>query len=319
MSSTTTTAPAKHKSISYAKWGYFFIAPFVIVYLFCSLIPLLSTFYNSLFENYMDGLKQIGPNFVGLQNFISIFTPRSSDGKMEIFSYTGNTMIMWVMGAVPQIVFALLLAVIFTSERMKIKGQGFFKTVIYMPNLIMASAFAMLFFQIFSSVGPINQIITANGGSAFLFFDNEWSARTIIAFINFLMWFGNTTILLMAGIMGIDQSLFEAASIDGANSTQVFFRITIPLLMPIIIYVVITALIGGLQMFDVPQIITSGKGNPSNTTKTLVMALNGYIGLSKNYGMAGAYSFFLFIVTGALSVLVFKSTEPRKEKKGGKK
>ena len=90
----------------------------------------------------MDGLKQIGPNFVGLQNFISIFTPRSSDGKMEIFSYTGNTMIMWVMGAVPQIVFALLLAVIFTSERMKIKGQGFFKTVIYMPNLIMASAFS---------------------------------------------------------------------------------------------------------------------------------------------------------------------------------
>ena len=223
------------------------------------------------------------------------------------------------MGAVPQIVFALLLAVIFTSERMKIKGQGFFKTVIYMPNLIMASAFAMLFFQIFSSVGPINQIITANGGSAFLFFDNEWSARTIIAFINFLMWFGNTTILLMAGIMGIDQSLFEAASIDGANSSQVFFRITIPLLMPIIVFVVITALIGGLQMFDVPQIITSGKGNPSNTTKTLVMALNGYIGLSKNYGMAGAYSFFLFIVTGALSLLVFKFTEPKKEKKGGKK
>ncbi len=321
MSSTTQAASVKHKSISYAGWGYFFIAPFILVYLTCSLLPLLSTFYNALFENYMDGLKQIGPNFVGLDNFVTLFTPRSSDGKMEIFSYTGNTMIMWVMGAVPQIVFALLLAVIFTSERMKIKGQGFFKTVIYMPNLIMASAFAMLFFQIFSAVGPINQIITANGGQAFLFFDQTWSARSIVAFINFLMWFGNTTILLMAGIMGIDQSLFEAAAIDGANSSQVFFKITIPLLMPIIIYVVITALIGGLQMFDVPQIITSGKGNPSNTTKTLVMALNGYIGLSKNYGMAGAYSFFLFVVTGALSFAVFRSTEPKKDKKkkGGKK
>ena len=312
--SSTTNAPVKHKSISYAGWGYFFIAPFVIVYLLCSLIPLLSTFYNSLFENYMDGLKQVGPNFIGLDNFVTLFTPRA-DGRLEILNYTGNTMIMWIMGAVPQIVFALLLAVIFTSERMKIKGQGFFKTVIYMPNLIMASAFAMLFFQIFSSVGPINQIITANGGQAFLFFDQTWSARTIIAFINFLMWFGNTTILLMAGIMGIDQSLFEAAAIDGANSSQVFFKITIPLLMPIIIYVVITALIGGLQMFDVPQIITSGKGNPSNTTKTLVMALNGYIGLSKNYGMAGAYSFFLFVVTGILSFIVFRSTEPKKEGK----
>ncbi|MBP3856479.1 MAG: sugar ABC transporter permease [Ruminiclostridium sp.] len=318
MSSTTQTAPVKHKSISYAGWGYFFIAPFIIVYILCALIPLLSTFYNSLFEYYMDGLKQIGPNFVGLQNFITLFTPRA-DGRLEIFNYTANTMIMWIMGAIPQIVFALLLAVIFTSERMKIKGQGFFKTVIYMPNLIMASAFAMLFFQIFSSVGPINQIITANGAPAFLFFDNEWSAKSIIAFINFLMWFGNTTILLMAGIMGIDQSLFEAAAIDGANSSQVFFKITIPLLMPIIIYVVITALIGGLQMFDVPQIITSGRGGPNNTTKTLVMALNAYIGTSKNYGMAGAVSFVLFVITGILSFIVFRSTEPKKEKKGGKK
>lgn len=315
MSSTTSTATVKHKSISYAGWGYFFIAPFVLVYITCSLIPLFSTFYNAFFENYMDGLKHIGPNFIGFENFVTLFTPRA-DGRLEILNYTTNTMIMWVIGAVPQIVFALLLAVIFTSERMKIKGQAFFKTVIYMPNLIMASAFAMLFFQIFSSVGPINQLFfTGNGGSAYLFFDNTWSARSIIAFINFLMWFGNTTILLMAGIMGIDQSLFEAASIDGANSTQVFFKITIPLLMPIIIYVVITALIGGLQMFDVPQIITAGRGGPNNTTKTLVMALNSYIGTSKNYGMAGAVSIILFIVTGILSFVVFRSTEPKKEGK----
>ena len=180
----------------------------------------------------------------------------------------------------------------------------------------MASAFAMLFFQIFSSVGPINQIIMSGGGSAYLFFDNEWSARSIIAFINFLMWFGNTTILLMAGIMGIDQSLFEAASIDGANSSQVFFKITLPLLMPILIYVVITALIGGLQMFDVPQIITNGTGNPDQTTKTLVMALNGQInGNTRNFGMAGALSVILFIITGILSFIVFRSTEPKKEGK----
>ena len=318
MSSTTQTAPVKHKSISYAKWGYLFIAPFFIVYITCSLIPLLSTFYNSFFENYMDGLKQIGLNFVGLDNYVTLFTPRN-DGTIEIMKYAGNTMIMWIMGAIPQIVFALLLAVIFTSERMKIKGQGFFKTVIYMPNLIMASAFSMLFFTLFSNVGPINQIITATGGQVFDFFNNVWSARTIIAFINFLMWFGNTTILLMAGIMGIDQSLFEAAAIDGAKSSQVFFKITIPLLMPIIVYVVITALIGGLQMFDVPQIISAGRGVPNNTTKTLVMQLNSYIGTSKNYGMAGAVSVMLFIITGILSFIVFRFTEPKKEKKGGKK
>ena len=311
----------KHKSIRYAKWGYAFIAPFFVVYFFCSLIPLLYTFYNSFFENYMDGLKQIGPNFVGIDNYISLFTP-TGKGTIDILDYTANTMIMWVMGAIPQIIFALLLAVIFTSTRLNIKGQSFFKTVIYMPNLIMASAFSMLFFTLFSNVGPINQLITSMGGEVFFFFNNVWSARTIIAFINFLMWFGNTTILLMAGIMGIDQSLFEAASIDGATSIQVFFKITLPLLMPIIVYVLITALIGGLQMFDVPQIISAGLGTPNRTTMTIVMYLNRYIGQSKNYGMAGAVYVVLFVITGALSMLVFKTTkggDSKPKKKGGKK
>ena len=267
----------KRKSVSYAKWGYIFIIPFFVVYIFCSLIPLFSTFYNSFFENYRDGLTQIGPNFVGFENYIKLFTPNSS-GSILVLDYTANTMIMWLLGAIPQLIFSLLLAIIFTSARLKIKGQQFFKTVIYMPNLVMASAFAMLFFTLFSNVGPVNQLINAAGGETVDFFNGVWTARGIVAFINFLMWFGNTTILLMAGIMGIDQSLFEAASIDGANSVQVFFKITLPLLMPILVYVIITSLIGGLQMFDVPQIITAGIGKPNRTTMTLIMYLNNYLG-----------------------------------------
>lgn len=302
-----------HKSISYAKWGYIFIAPFFIVYLVFSLYPMLSTFYYSFFECYMDQTKQIGPNFVGFDNFVKLFTP-GFDGNIGIIRYTGNTLVMWIMGAVPQVIFALLLAVIFTSSRLNIKGQGFFKTVIYMPNLIMASAMSMLFWSLFNSVGPINQLITSMGGQVVEFFNIEITARGIIAFINFLMWFGNTTILLMAGIMGIDQSLFEAASIDGAKSSQVFFKITLPLLMPIIVYVLVTAMIGGLQMFDVPQIITSGMGTPDNTTMTLVMYLNRFIGTSKNFGMAGAVSVIMFIITGILSFIVYRSLVPSKKK-----
>ena len=84
------------------------------------------------------------------------------------------------------------------------------------------------------------------------------------------MWFGNTTILLMAGMMGIDTSLFEAAQVDGATSKQVFFRITLPLLRPILVYTLITSLIGGIQMFDVPQILTNGTGNPVRSSMTLI-------------------------------------------------
>ena len=132
-----------------------------------------------------------------------------------------------------------------------------------------------------------------------------WSTRALVAFMNFLMWFGNTTILLMAGMMGIDTSLFEAAEVDGATSTQVFFKITLPLLRPILIYVMITSLIGGLQMFDVPQILTNGTGDPMRSTMTLIMYLNKHL-FSKNYGMGGALSVILFIITGLLSLVVFK-------------
>ena len=164
-----------------------------------------------------------------------------------------------------------------------------------MPNLIMASAFSMLFFTLFSNVGPINQLHYAGWASRtdapFAFFDKQLSpSGAWLALMNFLMWFGNTTILLMAGIMGIDQSLFEAANIDGATSLQVFFKVTLPLLMPILVYTVITALIGGLQMFDVPQVLTNGLGTPNRSSTTLVMYLNNYLKTSKNYGMSGAIS-----------------------------
>ena len=131
--------------------------------------------------------------------------------------------------------------------------------------------------------------------------------------MNFLMWFGNTTILLMAGIMGIDVSLYEAAEVDGANSWQRFTRITLPLLKPILIYVMITSLIGGIQMFDVPQILTNGTGNPTDSTMTLIMYLNKHL-YSKNYGMGGAISVVLFLLTGALSLLVYNIMYRKKDK-----
>lgn len=286
---------ARRRRISYAKWGYIFITPFFIAYIAFTLIPQLMTFYNSLFMNYRDGLTQVGPKFVGLDNYVTLFSPDNS-GNIGILKYFGNTIALWLMGAVPQFVVAMLLAVFFTSYRLNIRGQRFFKTVIYMPNLIMASAFSMLFFTLFSTVGPVNQLIVSAGWSETVidFFSMKITVRSLIALMNFLMWFGNTTILLMAGIMGIDQSIFEAATIDGANSWQVFRRVTLPLLTPILVYVVITAMIGGLQMFDVPQVLTNGKGMPNRTSMTLVMYLNNYLTTSKNYGMAGAISVVLF-------------------------
>lgn len=300
----------KSKIVRYNKWGYIFLIPFVLVYVIFQLIPLVSTIYNSFFENYRVGLMQVGPTWVGLENYKTIFS------DVSLLKYTANTLIMWVIGFIPQIIVSLLLGQWFSDVRLKLKGSRFFKTVIYLPNLIMASAFSMLFFALFSDVGPINAILIKMGiatqENPVRFFSNVWATRGLVGFMNFLMWFGNTTIILMAGIMGIDTSLFEAAEVDGASSWQRFYRITLPLLKPILIYVIITSMIGGIQMFDVPQILTNGSGAPAESTKTLIMYLNQHL-YSKNYGLGGAFSVFLFIITAILSLIIYSVMYRKKD------
>ena len=297
-------------ALRHNRWGYFFLIPFFVVFVIFQLIPLVTTIYNSFFEHYFkNGLTEVGPNLVGLENYKTLLA------SGDILIYLKNTMIMWVMGFVPQIIISLLLAAWFSDPSLRLKGKKFFQSVIYLPNLIMASAFSMLFFALFAETGPINSLLMQIGliSAPYKFLSHSMSARALVAFMTCLMWFGNTTILLMAGMMGIDQSLFEAAEVDGATARQIFFRITLPLLRPILIYVMITSLIGGLQMSDVPQILTNGKGDPMRSSMTLIMYLNNHL-FSKNYGMAGALSVILLIITGILSMIVFKATAEKEMK-----
>ena len=165
------------KAVRYNKWGYIFLIPFIVVYVIFQLIPLFSTIYNSFFENYMSGLTQVGPNFVGLQNYIKLF-----EGG-DIWIYAKNTMILWIMCFVPQIFLSLLLGAWFSDVRLKLKGSRFFKTVIYLPNLIMASAFSMLFFTLFAESGPINSLLIQMGfiTEPYKFLSNVGSTRGLIA------------------------------------------------------------------------------------------------------------------------------------------
>ena len=262
----------KSNVVRFNRWGYYFMIPFILIYLIFQFVPLVTTIYNSFFENYRSGLKQIGPNFIGFANYMNIFANK------DLWGYFANTMIMWIAGFIPQIFFSLLLAAWFTDPSLRLKGQK--NSMLINMGLISA---------------PIR------------FLSGTGTARGLIAFMNFIMWFGNTTILLMAGMMGIDPTLFEAAQVDGAKPTQIFWKITLPLLRPILVYTMITSLIGGLQMFDVPQILTNGTGDPARTTMTLIMYLNKHL-YSKNFGLAGALSVFLFIITAILSFGVYKMT-----------
>ena len=292
----------KPKHLSYAKWGYIFIIPFFLTFFIFSFIPLVDTIRYSFYEYYRSGIKEIGPNFIGLENYKALFAS-------DLLKYAGNTLLLWLIGFIPQIVIALLLANWFTDMRLRLRGQQFFKVVIYLPNLIMASAFAMLFFALFSNSGPINSILMSLGVTSepIDFMGTAFGTRSLIGLMNFLMWFGNTTIMLMAAIMGISPEIFEAAELDGCGSVKRFFSITLPLIRPILAYTLITSIIGGLQMFDVPQILTNGQGSPDRTSMTLIMFLNNHL-KSRNYGMAGALSVFLFIVSGILCFFVYRMT-----------
>lgn len=294
----------------YSTWGIIFIAPFILFYLIFSFIPIVSTVINSFFENYTAGLKHIGPRFVAFANYQKLF----SDG--DFWSYLFNTIILWVIAFIPQIIISLLLASWFSDRSLKVKGAGFFKTVIYLPSVIMATAFAALFLSLFSTTGPINDFFVDTlkiWPERISFLSHIWTTRGLVIFMSFLMWFGGSTLLLMAGMMDIDSSLYEAAKVDGAGRFLIFRKITMPGIRPVFVYVIITSLISGMQLFDIPYILTDGSGGPLRSSMTMVMFLNNHL-YSKNYGMGGAVSTLMLIVTGILSIVVFTINRKAEDK-----
>ena len=320
--------PTRRKSISYAKYGYFFILPFFLVYFFFQLYPLINTFVLSFFGNGKEHMNE----FVGLQNFQYLLSsgdslPRNvraihSDFVRDI----GNTVILWIGNFIPQIALSLLLAVWFTDTKMKIKGQGFFKVVMYMPNIITATSVCALFLTLFGNTkyGAINSFLINAGirTEAFKFVDGWTSSRVIVMFVQTWMWFGNTMILLMSGIMGINPSLFEAAAIDGANSGQIFFRITLPVLKPIFIYVLITSMIGGLQMFDIPYLFHEAAGPTAmrpNLETVAVFIYKHFHQQDPNYGYSAAASVLLFFITTLLGSVTFATNNSANKVKKNRK
>ena len=213
---------------------------------------------------------------------------------------------IWFFNFVPQLGLALILASWFTDSRLRLKAQGFFKTTIFMPNIITAATIGMLFMSLFAyPIGPVNTIIQKLGLSNMpieYFRSVEWS-RGLISFIQWWMWCGNTMIIMIAGISGINPSLFEAALVDGCSSRQTFWKITLPLIKPILVYNLTTSLVGGLTMFDIPHMMT--QGNPNETTNTVArfIYMQGFTG-SRNFNMASAASVVLFVIIIIGSLLI---------------
>ena len=290
----------KRKSVSYAKYGYLFSLPFVLAYVIFHLYP---TIYTAII-GFTD-LKGVATNawhFLDepFKNFDKILSNKTFLGSIK------TTFTIWIINFIPQMSLALLLTAWFTRRKVTIKGQGAFKVMFYMPNIITAATVAILFSTFFGyPVGPANTILKMLGVAEPVYFNNsKWTAKLIVAFIQFWQWYGYTAIVLISGVLGINPTLFESAEIDGASPWQIFFKVTLPCMRTILIYTLITSLIGGLNMFDIPKLYNNGE--PANATLTAsVFIYNQAFSGTYMYNRAAAASMIMFAIIAVLSVVVF--------------
>lgn len=286
--------------------GYLFVAPFVIVFMTFSVYPVIRTLYLS-FTNYT-GFNDPAP--VGVKNYTRVLTD-------PIFREAfGHTLEIWGINIILQLGLAFLLTIIFSDMKYRMKGLSIFRALFYLPNLIACTSVAFLFKTLLDwQYGSVNQILL----TAHLIKEPiEWLgkpflSRAVVGVVGAWMWFGNSFILLMAGVQGINKDYYEAAAIDGAGRWKIFGKITLPLLRPIMLYVAITSLIGGLQIFDLPYLFSLGQARMERNLKTVVMHL--YLMAFKNQqvGYAAAIAFVLFFIIAICSVIIYFLMYRKKE------
>jgi ABC-type sugar transport system permease subunit len=278
---------------------YFFLAPFIIAFLIFGLYPIINTFTLS-FTNTT--LMSSHSEFVGLANFKRLFADK------VFMRAVGNTWLLWISNFIPQIGIAMLLSVLFTSARLNIRAVGSWRALFYLPNLLMPAAVAALFASLFGYYGPMNQLLVRAGvlSEAMRFLESPAIARGLVVFINWWTWFGQSMIILMAGMTAIPITLYEAAMVDGANVWQMFTRITLPLLKPILIFIFVTSLVGGMQMFDIPFLLTDGRGSPQSAIQTNNILMYMKFASSKGHiGAASAVGVLIFIMTSICALGIF--------------
>ena len=278
------------------RYAYFYIAPFFIVFLIFSLFPILYSFVLSFCN--MDVLSGKF-TFIGVENYKRMIE------SGYFFQTILNTLLIWIMSIIPQLTIAFVLSLILSNKWFR--GKFLFGALFSYPG------------------GAVNNIISTFGLQAVDFQNNPMLARIVIAIAICWKNFGFNIIYFTAGINSISEEVMEAAEVDGASSWQKITRITIPLMKPILIYVMVTSIIGGLQMFDESHLVF--KSVPGDATWTMVkyMYESAFVRFQFGYGAAVAYGIFVIIaIFSVFSLLVTRDkkddygSKPKKIRKGGK-
>lgn len=243
-------------------FGWLFVLPFLGAFLVFAVYPLL--FSVSLSFTEFGGIRD--PIFIAFDNFRALMNDNVF--KLSIF----NTFWIWITCFVFQVVVAMVLAGLLTYGR--VKGRQVWMSLFYFPNLVSSAVMALLFANLFNTdVGVINVFLRGADiiNEPIAFMGNRWITRAIVSFIIFIQYFGVFVIYMSTTMNSIPTEIYESALVDGCKGWKAFTHITLPLMRPILFFIFVTSIVGGMQIFEQPYLLTDTTGAPANTTTTLMM------------------------------------------------
>ena len=280
-------------SRKYAVWGWIFVTPAALLIFIMSFYPMIQAFIVSLQAGMPGNLR-----FVGLRNYIRILEDDL------LWRAIGNVFIYLIV----QVPIMLLLALIFASVlNMKVlKGKTLFRTMLFLPCAMALFSAALIFRSFFAVDGMVNSILSQTGiiRDPILFLTDPFWVKVVIILIITWRWTGYNTIFYLAGLQGIDDSIYESARMDGASSVQQFFYLTLPLLRPIILLTLIMSTNGTLQLFDETFTISPG-GHPSVISISQYV-YNLFFRQSPQLGYASAVSYVILLMVAVLAYIQMK-------------
>lgn len=268
--------------------AYLFLLPFIVTWVMWSVLPLIQSLNMSLYD--FSFVRQADTRFIGLDNYKKLFH------NQEFWTATRHTMEFVIFTVPATLVIALPIANLLNA---KIRARTFFRTVYYMPNVISSIAVATVFMYLFVQGGICTKLLASLGFPNVTWFTDVKMALPFVMMIYVWQVTGFYIVIYLAGLQGISPDLVEAAKIDGAGSTQIFFRITVPLLKPTLIFGMTYSVISAFQVFDQIVAVSQGKlGSPAGATSTMVTYFysNSFQYYDMGYGCAAAIVLFILIM-----------------------
>lgn len=285
----------KLSRFDYAFSPYLYIAPFFILFALIGIFPIVYTLNVSLYDWHL--LKGQGA-FVGMQNYVDVLT------DPLFWNAFRNTISIFVLSAVPQLVVATLIAALLDQA---LRGKTFWRMSILLPYIVAPVAVTVIFLQVFNQFhGPIAGLLETFGLDPIRWAFDVFPSHVAIATMVNWRWTGYNALLLLAAMQAVPRDIYESAAIDGASKLRRFWSITIPMIRPTLIFVVITATIGGLQIFTEPKLFDSRtNGGGDRQFQTIVLYLYELAFPRRDFGTASATAWILFLLIMLVGLLSF--------------